>query len=567
MHGFFPKGCVSIAIGLMLCSGSQTVLGRDHSVSQGQAETHPAQAVMAMIGEGDRRCLVAASDSAGDERVHLLSLYERVYGDLLWEDRERYEALINALDDLVGDGLDPVLYGAVQLREWREVPRDRPNARACRDLLATSAYLTALHHLRNGFLPRQVLEPLWRENDDAATDLPDTPAQEFNRIALQGLDDVAGAFQWARPAFAGYSDLREAFLRWRDRYRFGDWVEIPGGPVIRPGDEDERVPLLRQRLDLPLSSDDGEAAIPVMEERRYSGHVVAAVKAFQRTHGIKVDGVLGPETLAALNVSRGFRQDQLRVNLERLRWLGSELRDDQLLVDIAGARTLLIRNRQVVWQGRAQVGTAARPTPALSSRITHLTFNPSWTVPPTIYRKDKLPQIRRDPGYLASNRLRVLDRDGHELDPATVDWNNPGAIVLRQDPGPANALGQVALRFPNPFMVYLHDTPNQRLFESHLRTFSSGCVRVEGAPALADLLFEGASPGVLKTIAEVRESGETRQIHLPSPLPILMDYWTAAVEDGEVSFRPDIYRRDRALVEALRNKEERWRQALVTYRH
>jgi murein L,D-transpeptidase YcbB/YkuD len=179
-------------------------------------------------------------------------------------------------------------------------------------------------------------------------------------------------------------------------------------------------------------------------------------------------------------------------------------------------------------------------------------------VPPTIYRQDKLPEIRRNIAYLANNRLKVLDRDGRELNPATIDWQNPGPIKLRQDPGPDNALGLIVFRFPNPFSVYLHDTPSQSLFASHRRNYSSGCVRVEGAKQLADELFAGASQETHNSITDSIKRRLTRNIPLPVKVPILMDYWTAAAyEDGRVEFRPDVYGRDEELMAALKAQERR----------
>src|SRR5690606_4141920 len=159
-----------------------------------------------------------------------------------------------------------------------------------------------------------------------------------------------------------------------------------------------------------------------------------------------------------------------------------------------------------------QVGTRARPTPSLRSRITHLTFNPTWTVPPTIYRNDKLPEIRRDLGYLAKNRIRVLDRDGRELDPRAIDWHNPAAIRRGPAAGPTTAAGLVAIRFPDPSAVTLQDTANQQLFAGPQRAFSSGGVRVEGAVGLADLLLAGAGDEVLGRVEAIKDSGRTRTV-------------------------------------------------------
>ena len=202
-----------------------------------------------------------------------------------------------------------------------------------------------------------------------------------------------------------------------------------------------------------------------------------------------------------------------------------------------------------VWQTRTQVGRADRQTPLLKSRVTRLTLNPTWTIPPTIFREDKLPQIRRDQSFLSRHNLQVLDSSGQPISAHNVDWERPGNILLRQAAGPRNPLGKIVIRFPNPFAVYLHDTPSQALFSKGPRAFSSGCVRVESVFALRDLLV---SPAEKIRTEQLLSTGLTHEFRLSTPVPILMTYWTAqADKDGKVVFAPDIYDRDRALIAAL----------------
>lgn len=484
----------------------------------------------------------------------------------LWRDSQRYESLILAIDGLIEDGLDPVEYGVVQLRQQRDIPPTDHNALVCRELLASSGYLKALYHLSHGRFSGAALEPLWRAPavDEALTEVaplvglePRAQLETLGRLealAGSGLADVAAAFQRARPGFVRYHQLRHAYGQWRNQYRFVNWPEVPSGPSLKPGMDDARTPLVRQRLEAEgyLSPVDGE----IGAAERYDETLSAAVSEFQRRHRLKTDGVVGRETRREMNLPRAFRYDQIRANLERLRWLWRDMEFNTVLVDIAGAEVTYLRDNTPLWRSRVQVGTTVRPTPTLKSRITHITFNPTWTVPPTIYRKDKLPEIRRDIGYLAKNRIRVLGPDGQQLDPYSINWNNPGAIRLRQDAGPTSALGLVAIRFPNPFAVYLHDTPSQNLFSNQQRATSSGCVRVEGAMDLSSLLFEGISDEKRLQIEAIKASGRTRNVNLPTPVPIVLAYWTVDVdEQGELEFRPDIYRRDEALVKALRAAE------------
>jgi murein L,D-transpeptidase YcbB/YkuD len=286
------------------------------------------------------------------------------------------------------------------------------------------------------------------------------------------------------------------------------------------------------------------------EPRCYDDALVEAVKRFQRRHLLEVDGIVGPRTREALNVPVGERIDQIRVNLERARWLLHGLPESFVLVDIAGYRISYFRPDGRVWRSRIVVGRPYRRTPSLRSAITHLTLNPTWTVPPTILREDVLPKVRRDLGYLWREDLMVLGPSGQRLDPREVDWSRPGNIMLRQRPGPQNALGRVVLRFPNEHLVYLHDTPAQGLFASEQRAFSSGCIRVQGVLELAQHLFDDT--GTPAHVASLVAEGATRNVHLERTVPVILHYWTVHPgEDGELVFRPDVYRRDAALLSAL----------------
>lgn len=486
-------------------------------------------------------CDVLRPAPVGAALERLEAFYRGRDYQLAWRDYRQIDHLLEALESLADDGLSPASYAPQKIRRLTHSASSDPRHRLCADIVASHAYLQALDHLAHGRLQQDALEPLWRSPDSPARE---DPHQTLAR-AWRGLDDPRQALASARPELPQYRQLRQVYAE-RRRQALPDWQPIPAGPSLHPDERDARVPLLRRRLL-------GDTAAPAGEAERYDATLAAAVRDFQLHHGIEQDGVVGRSTLAALNVSPASRLDQLRINLERLRWLAAELDSRSLLVNIAGASLSYIEDGQTRWRTRTQVGREARRTPPLKSRVTRLTLNPTWTVPPTILREDKLPLIRQDPEYLARSRMSVLDRQGNRLDPATVDWHNPGGIMLRQDAGPENPLGRVAIRFANPFSVYLHDTPSQALFARAGRTTSSGCVRVQDAMHLVDLLLQD---GERERVAELLESGRTHEYRLARPTPILMAYWTAeAQEDGELFFHPDIYHHDAALLRALEATE------------
>ncbi len=310
-------------------------------------------------------------------------------------------------------------------------------------------------------------------------------------VAREIEDAIASATVYDRvaalkPTHRLYTRLKQELLRLRESEKKGGWGALPAGPALKPGDRDARVQSLRSRLVRSGDFSDSPAGDPLL----YDDALAAAVKLYQQRYGLEPDGVIGEGTVAELNVPVAERITQLRVNLDRGRVLLHDLPDQFIVVNIAGYTLYHVKGQQVAWSTRVQVGKTYRRTPLFRSEITYLVFNPTWTVPPGIIKADILPAARKDPQAITRKGLKVLDANGRVIDPASVDWSRfqSGHIpyTLRQDPGPSNALGRVKLMFPNPYLVYLHDTPSQSLFERADRAFSSGCVRVERALELAE---------------------------------------------------------------------------------
>ena len=459
----------------------------------------------------------------------LQAFYQAQNYQQIWSVDGRLIDLQSALPTLADDGLDPRHYSL-------------PKANGlCADIEISQRYLQALQDLHYGRLNQSRLEPVWH-----ATEVPRDRQAEILAIAEPGLHNVAQAFEQARPTLELYKHLRRVYAQQR-QLPLAQWQPLPSGPLLRPGMQDARVPALDQRL----LSEGYLNHQPVLSANTYTDELAAAVKSFQLSHSLQADGVIGEGTLKEMNVSPSVRREQMRINLERFRWMAQDFEPTSLLVNVPAAHLTVYQNGIPVWQTRTQVGRADRQTPLLKSRVTRLTLNPTWTIPPTIFREDKLPQIRRDQSFLSRHDLQVLDSRGQPIAAHNVDWDRPGNILLRQGAGPRNPLGKIVIRFPNPFAVYLHDTPSQALFSKGPRAFSSGCVRVESVFELRDWLV---SPAEKVRTEQLLSTGLTHEFRLGTPVPILMTYWTAqADENGKVVFAPDIYDRDRALIAALAN--------------
>jgi murein L,D-transpeptidase YcbB/YkuD len=271
------------------------------------------------------------------------------------------------------------------------------------------------------------------------------------------------------------------------------------------------------------------------------------------------DGVFGPQTLAELNVSVEERIRQIEINMERSRWLSGDPGDHYLMVNIADFTLTVVEKGEAVLSMAVVVGTPFRRTPVFSTRLSYLIFSPSWNVPVSILRKDKLPLIKSDIKYLAAHHYQIVawkDFPNRLLDPESLDWegitadNFPG--LLRQEPGPWNALGRVKFMLPDSFNIYLHDSPDRHLFERKTRIFSSGCIRIERPFDLAAYLLRNREDWDEKRIRQAMASGKPQRVDLREHLPVHILYRTAWVDgQGRLQFRRDVYGRDKDLYVAL----------------
>jgi murein L,D-transpeptidase YcbB/YkuD len=287
---------------------------------------------------------------------------------------------------------------------------------------------------------------------------------------------------------------------------------------------------------------------------------VDAVKRFQRRHGLDGDGRLGPGTIQQLNIPLQDRVRQLQLTLERWRWLPSEFSAPPIIVNIPDFHLRAVdENNNVALSMRVVVGKAMRTqTPVFTRNMTYVVLRPYWNVPPSILRSEIVPAIQRDRGYLARKRYEVATYDGKLVSEGDVSDEvlaqlRAGKLMVRQKPGPTNALGLVKLIFPNEHNVYLHSTPSQDLFSRSRRDFSHGCIRVEKPAELAAWVLRNNPGWTLERVQQGMQNGKDNvTVSLPKPVPVFIVYGTAlAYESGEVHFSDDIYGHDAELAAAL----------------
>jgi murein L,D-transpeptidase YcbB/YkuD len=492
--------------------------------------------------------------SIGDADIASVSvlpeLYERCDFCLLWDNPENVATLMREIASIGEDGLDSEDYHFTPLRDLHArimaAESPAPEMLADFDLLLTDSLIRLGYHLIFGKVDPENLDPHW----NLAIEIDDRdPVERIEAVLMTG--NLAKALDDLRPTHVAYKNLKTALARYRAIQANGGWELVPIGATLKIGMTDDSVTALRKRLRISGDLKDASSDATYFDEQ-----LEEAVKHFQRRHRLTDDGAAGKRTLEAMNVPVETRVDQIRVNLDRARWVLHAIGGKFVLVDIAGFEAYFVREDGVIWQSRVQVGRPYRRTPVFRSDIKYLVFNPTWTVPPGILRKDILPAVKKNPNYLKERNIKVIDRQGNIINQGTIDWSQYPKkgfpYMLRQDPGPSNALGRVKIMFPNKHLVYLHDTPSRSLFAREDRTFSSGCIRVEKPFELAALLLDNPAKWNQESIKTVIESKKPYTINLPEHIPVLLLYWTVSVnQDGTVHFKKDPYNRDMAVLNGL----------------
>ncbi|WP_414463149.1 L,D-transpeptidase family protein [Hyphomicrobium sp. DY-1] len=326
----------------------------------------------------------------------------------------------------------------------------------------------------------------------------------------------------------------------------GGWPLVPPGRMMREGDDDDRVPILRKRLRI---TGDLSSKSTYYDSTTFDSELTDAVKHFQKRNGLRETGRIERSVYPVLNITAEQRLAELKLNYDRIKGLMQNVEERYVLVNIPAFQAEAVDKFEVQLRFRTIVGRPERETPEVAAMIRNINFYPYWHVPQSIATLDLIPRLKKEPGYLSDEGIRVYTGNGQELDPKTVDWSSPQTATyrFRQDPGAKNALGLLRLDMTNQYGVYMHDTPMKTLFDQRSRPFSAGCVRVQNVVDLADWIAHNepgwGEPGsVRKQLA----LGQPMELKLTRPVPVHFVYITAWAEPstGEVQFRQDIYGRD-----------------------
>lgn len=486
------------------------------------------------------------------QQVQVNPTFVQIYSETgyrpLWHSVDALNSLLQVVAASKDDGLSPETYhysALARLIKKVDLSNDEDWVRLDLDILATDSLIQLSRHLRVGKVDPKILEPDWNYSSDASKQTQTIPFAQW--IASGEIEKNVAKLA---PSHLVYGAMKQNLKRYRHLAERGGWKPIGDGPTLRKGDQDVRVIALRARL-IAEGAQLSSAASPQFDEE-----LRQEVFKAQKRYFLQADGLVGKGTRRALNVPVEARVDQIRVNLERMRWVMHDLKRRFLLIDIAGFDAWYFENGKRVWSARVQVGRTYRKTPVFQDEIRFLEFNPTWTAPPTIIEEDLWPKLQKDPQYLSKHNMVLIDNQGNLVDAHTVDFRRYSGknfpYMVRQLPGDENALGQVKFMFPNEHHIYLHDTPSKTLFNSSERAFSSGCIRIERPFELVDILLKDNVRGPFPGYQEILQSKITTRVNLKTPVPILLLYWTSRVDDaGAIQFKEDIYGRDIALLQRL----------------
>ncbi|HTN64418.1 MAG TPA: L,D-transpeptidase family protein [Devosia sp.] len=466
----------------------------------------------------------------GERHFEPIWLEEAANGDIAFSTSA--QKILKLFADASSEGLRPIDYLTPAL-DVADAKGD-PSKMAA---LETAFSAATMRYASNIYTGR--IRPLSiSENLDIPQKLLD---QSALMVQLASSTDPVSVLQALEPTHPEFLALKAALAKF-DNGSVDQPVHIADGKTLRPGMDDARVPALRERLKLPALAD-----------ALYDDALVEAVKAFQASLGLTVDGITGPATVAALNGGSAVTRNDILANMERWRWMPRDLGAFHVMVNIPEYRLSVNRDGQEVYSTRVVVGSTAHQTPIFSDSIRHIVVNPYWNVPTSIIRNEIAPKTRANPGYIAGQNMELL-YNGNVVSASSIDWTAVGdsfPFRVRQRPGASNALGQIKFLFPNKHDVYLHDTPSKSLFARDYRAYSHGCVRVQNPMEFAAALTANETRISRASLEALFGSRET-WVNVDHQIPVHLTYFTLRVEpDGSIRSFGDVYGHNAKLIQAM----------------
>ena len=455
------------------------------------------------------------------------------------------------------EGLDPTEYHGPALQYLWRAKRDRSKARL--ELLLTDALLRYGLEVSAGYRNPRAADIDWYVKPKRINII-----KRLERVLTSS--DVGLVLRNFSPPHPAYDKLKEKLAHYRQLAEKGPWQKVAYAPQLQLGMSHSVIPSIRKRLQQEMYLQAGPMGVTHGDISRsaeddvsnnktsdyFDAELDEAVRKFQLYYGHKVDGVVGYFTRQSLNVGVEAQIARIKQNMERWRWMPRDLGRRYIMVNMAGYELNLIDDGASVMEMPVIIGKTFRATPAFMDNLEYVELNPTWKVPPRIAKEKFLPKLRQDPEFLRINNLKVFDswrKNAKEVDPETIDWwevsDKRFPYKLEQTPGAHNSMGRIKFMFPNRFRVYLHDTPDRTLFDRHVRTFSSGCIRLAEPYKLANKVLSWGDEQTSFDVKRQILTGETLQIGLKKKLPVYLMYWTAWVDkEGQIHFRNDIYQRN-----------------------
>ncbi len=483
-------------------------------------------------------------------KIEMPKIYAAADYNLIWKDEKNRNDLIKNLKESFDEGLLPEDYHLKRIEQLlndSSYSKLKPQVAADVDMLMTDALLLYASHLVSGKVEQSQLRSEWDVKRNSRPEKIDS----LVAITLKN-HNLNAAFQSLKPQHYYYMLLRIKLKEYREIEKNGGWKKIPEGETLKKGMKDSRIPAVRDYLKITGDLPDTEAT----DDSLFDDELEKAVKKFQERHNLSADGTIGAGTLKQMNIPVTDRIEQIRINLERARWVMHRPEDDFLIVNIAGFYVKHFKNKKAIFTSRVIVGKYNKSTPIFKDTMEYIVMNPTWTLPYSIATHETLPKLKKDPGYLAAKHMVIMDKSGKILNPNSIDFSKYSTsnfpFTIRQEAGPWNALGQVKFIFPNKNSIYLHDTPSKSLFNREDRAFSHGCIRTEDKWGLLMNLMDDPKVWNMDKINEILKSGETTRINLPHPVPIYLLYFTAGIDtNNNIYFIKDVYKRDLDVLKAL----------------